>query len=798
MLLFNVGASGAVTHQSTGISEQKMQQILASCGISDVDTFDLAIANEDKIIEMLKKSGVIPNGATEEQIQQIYRQFVLGSNDVDKSRKQLVSKEQKQQNSLNKTKVAQLASSNISNGAKVTHALSSAPTTEVNSVQQLQWNGQKRTDNILVIRMEYSDYKHSQIQPNESPMYYADYSDKHYIDMLFGTDGYTGPHGEKFVSMKQFYEAQSGGSYSVEGAVTPWYTAKENAAYYGANSKTSHNIHAKDLIKEALDAVAKDPSIDLSKFDQVNRATGELKPDGILDHVIVIHAGVGEEAGGGQLGTNAIWSHRSALGANDYQITDSNGRVWMANDYTTEPEDGAAGVFCHEYGHDLGLPDEYDTIYSGPGEAIGYWSIMSSGSWVGIIGGTEPSGFSPYAKEFFQATLGGNWQANRSTVHVSNLDSKGLDLILDEASSKGTNNNAVRINLPNKEHIINSPASGTHEYYSTNIGTPLSGTYMTKSFDLTGKAAATLKFKTWYDIEQDWDYAAVQVREVGTTDWTTLANDLTTTADEGSSVFINNGITGSSYDVTGNVDGWVNATFDLTPYAGKNVELRFLYVVDEGTYNRGFYVDDIAVEADGVVVLSDNVEGTPKFDLNGGFKVDTGIVKAGNYYLVEWRTNSGMDAGLGHIVRGNITIAFDPGMLVWYVDEFYDNNWTGIHPGEGYLGIVDADQNPLYWRYPAPKDPKKTKLVASQNYQLHDAAFSLRKSSNFSLSVQDANGVRTVTDENIFMHPFFSDNRDYSDVDYPYVGRKVPNFGLKIYVTGESKDRTSASIRIKK
>ena len=33
--------------------------------------------------------------------------------------------------------------------------------------------------------------------------------------------------------------------------------------------------------------------------------------------------------------------------------------IWAYN-YTINPEDGDVGVFCHEFGHDLGLPDEYD------------------------------------------------------------------------------------------------------------------------------------------------------------------------------------------------------------------------------------------------------------------------------------------------------------------------------------------------------------------------------------------------------------------------------------------------------
>ena len=84
-----------------------------------------------------------------------------------------------------------------------------------------------------------------------------------------------------------------------------------------------------------------------------------------------MHAGEGEDAGGGAQGEDAIWSHRWYVNSTDYGTTGPAGAkfggaqigdtgFWIG-DYTVEAENGGLGVFAHEYAHDLGLPDFYDT-----------------------------------------------------------------------------------------------------------------------------------------------------------------------------------------------------------------------------------------------------------------------------------------------------------------------------------------------------------------------------------------------------------------------------------------------------
>lgn len=721
---------------------------------------DLGVANEEKIIEMLKKEGFIPQKATYEEAHKIYLQY------------------------MKKTEKENTKNSKITTGFERQEAAKQALKIKRYKFNELPKDTNPKKVKILAILIDYADYKHDNISPGDTDMYYDDYSVQHYKDMLFGDNGYKGPNGENLISMKQYYAEQSGGSLDVEGTVVGWYTAPKDAKYYGEQVGSNNDIRPKYLVAHALAQLANDPSINLADYDQQDLydLDGDgiyNEPDGIIDYLMVLHAGVGQEAGGGALGTDAIWSHSSSMGGL-YPVGESG---YYAYKYTIEPEDGATGVFAHEFGHNLGLPDEYDTNYSSDsGEPIGYWSIMSSGSWTGKIPGTEPSGFSPYAKMIFEGLYGGNWQ-NRIQLDSNSLSKTGSTVAIRQANQGGQ---VVQINLPDRNYSINTPPEGTKEYYG-GIGTdgnPIK-TSMTAQVSLPS-AAATLSFKAWYDIEEGWDFATVQAREKGTDEWTCLEGNITT-SEHNSQAEVT-----PAYGITGSSNGqWVDGVFDLSAFAGKTIELKFEYETDSYTFGRGFYVDNIAVTSGGSVLFEDGAEGTPKFTLNG-FKVDTGKVSAKNYYLVEWRNQKGTDRGLAHISTLGQVISYDPGMLVWYVNEFYTDNWGANHPGGGFLSIVDADQNELVWKYTTGE-----KSYASNKFQMHDAAFHVGSESKAYIDLTKEYG-RTLTDSSRSARPLFTDKKSYLNPEIPTLGVDLPKLGITINILKQAKDDSSATLLIKK
>ncbi|WP_052127272.1 immune inhibitor A domain-containing protein [Pontibacillus litoralis] len=740
--------------------------------------FDAGIANDERLIEMLKEEGEIAKDATPAEAEKALNRFLQNKADaVQLEKGELAKEEQGAQEQLDKAR----QNNSITNGKG--NKLGQAKKNKVDSVKEEAWDGGTRTDKVLVLLIDYPDRPHNAMSADETDMYYEGedaYSREHYQDMLFGNGGWEGPDGETYVSMKQYYEQQSGGSYSVEGEVAGWYTASQPAAAYGANDPQpdGNDVDARGLVKEALNAAVADPAVDISDYDQWDRydLDGDgnyMEPDGLVDHLMVIHAGVGEEAGGGSLGSDAIWSHRWNLG-DIYTMggTEASVDYWggemAAYDYTVEPEDGAVGVMAHEFAHDLGLPDEYDTQYTGAGEPVSYWSLMASGSWAGELPGTTPTGFSPLMKEMLQATAGGNWLSG-SEVDVEDIDGEGVEALLDEANTKGTNNDTVKVNLPQKETVVNEPASGKYEYFSGSDNNLQN--QMTMTVDLTEASSAMLSFKAWYDIEKDWDYAYITV------DGEPVESDITTNENPYGSN-LGNGITGSS-------DGWIDAQFDLSDYVGQKVEVGFKYVTDAAVSNPGLYVDDIQVLKDNDQVFSDNVEGESLLQLDG-FTISDGVKRTDHYYLLEWRSHNGVDEGLANIRRGDSLMTFDPGLVVWYVDHFYSENWTGVHPGDGFVGVVDADQHPNYW---------SDKTVASTRYQVHDAAFSLDKTEKMLLDYSAIAGI-TLKDNYTKRNVLFDDSMDYLNSGLVDAGRDVPNYGLKFRVTGQSDDKTVGKVHI--
>ncbi|XMB67716.1 immune inhibitor A [Mycoplasmatota bacterium zrk1] len=737
--------------------------------------FDLGIANDEKLIEMLKREGTLAEDASPAVAEEALRNYLKAKmNGATKEEGQLESYKRQIKENFNYGKVTEGIFNGLGN--KV------GQTEELNTVVEEVWDDSVTKDNILVILIDYPDFNNSTMTPDETDMFYDNYTKEHYEEMIFGDNGYIGPNGEQLISMKQFYEAQSGGSYSIEGQVVGWYTAQNPAAYYGGNIG-GEDGHPRSLVYEALLGAANDPDVDLSIFDNEDRydldGDGNYRePDGLIDHLMIIHAGAGEEAGGGSLGEDAIWSHRWNLGGvATLPGTEAEVPYWggelAAYDYTMEPEDGAAGVFSHEYGHDLGLVDEYDTIYSGAGEPVSFWSVMSTGSWAGIIPGTEPPGFSPYAKMQLQTSLGGNWISG-SSIHVDDINENGIEVLLDQASTKGTNNDVLKIELPEKEVITNIPYTGEYEYFSgkgNNVDN-----YMLTTIDLTQATSAKLQFKAWYQIEVDWDYASIGVMTAE--GWTSIQGNITTSSDPYGQ--------NPGYGITGYSNGWVDAEFDLSQFVGQEIYVGFNYWTDGYVAENGLYVDDIRVSVNEQELIFDDAESNSLFDLFG-FTKDQGKSYSEHYYLVEWRNHEGVDEALAHIKRGNSLMEFDPGMLVWYVDKGFDNNWTGVHPGDGYLGVVDADQHLNIW---SDRD------IGSTRYQVHDAAFSLENTEKMYLDYTYLGFY--MKDYFTKMNPLFDDSLDYSNSGLPDAGRNIPNYGLKIRVIGESEDRTVAKILLYK
>lgn len=109
--------------------------------------------------------------------------------------------------------------------------------------------------------------------------------------------------------------------------------------------------------------------------------------------------------------------------------------------------------------------------------------------------------------------------------------------------------------------------------------------------------ASTLTFDLQHSLEQDWDYAFVQVSTDNGATWKSLANANTTTAHDPQA---NAAIVAQLPGFTGDA-AWHGESFDLSAYAGKSVLLAFRNMTDgsvtgnDAGISAGVWIDNIAL-----------------------------------------------------------------------------------------------------------------------------------------------------------------------------------------------------------
>ncbi len=167
----------------------------------------------------------------------------------------------------------------------------------------------------------------------------------------------------------------------------------------------------------------------------------------------------------------------------------------------------------------------------------------------------------------------------------------------------------------------NDPHSGHYQWWS-NRG-DVSNMTLTREFDLSELEEAVLEFWLWHDIEEDYDYAYVEISTDGGQTWRILPGKHTTDSNPYGNSF-GQGYTGLSGG--GDEPVWVKEEIDLTPYAGWDTMIRFEYITDDAYNDPGLCLDDIAIPELGYFYDGETAD---------GWEAD-GFIHSGNLLPQDW------------------------------------------------------------------------------------------------------------------------------------------------------------------
>lgn len=607
---------------------------------------------------------------------------------------------------------------------------------------------------------------------NNSTHWRADFDTAYYETLFFGeTD-----------SMADFYSKQSAGNYTVDGEVSDWVKVPGNASTYGDNTVEDYGGAWKfiadsanawyqaqiDAGRSAADVLAELKTFDVwDRYDHDNDGDFD-EPDGYIDHFQAVHAGEGEDAGGGLQGEDAIWSHRWYVNQTDFGATGPEGAqfggteigdtgIWIG-DYTVEPENGGLGVFAHEYAHDLGLPDFYDT--AGGENSSSFWTLMSSGSWLGDGKediGTTPNFMGPWEK----------LQLGWLDYSIVNPGENGEFTLSPAALQTDGQEQALVVDVPDDERTSTVvDLAGGHAWWTSSADDL--NVSLTRTLDLSAVKSATVTASAWYDIEAGYDYLHAEYSTDGGKTWTAAGSPISDSSN----------------------DRWKGVRYSV-PGGDADTQFRFRYQTDGGVHLAGAFIRDIVVKSGGTTLYTDQEDWSAD-PAEGGFVWSDGTMTSSGdrYYLAENRTYVGYDSTLEvgpYQFSKGITapdwvehFPFQDGLVVWAVDESYSDNNTIEHLGHGLALPVDA--NPVPITYPDGTMP-------SNRRQPFDAAFGLNPLDQVSLhkEVMVGKGKKATVETLAASSTPGTQKSTFSDVDtHAYYDESNPLAGVIVAGHGVS------------
>ena len=170
--------------------------------------------------------------------------------------------------------------------------------------------------------------------------------------------------------------------------------------------------------------------------------------------------------------------------------------------------------------------------------------------------------------------LGKQFDLSQFGVHYIDLDYRG--------------ESAITFAGDTVQNLIDAPPrSGQKMWFAPPMND--SSLQLTAAFDLTALDRATLRFATWYDLEEEYDFAYVSVSVDDGRSWELLVPDNFSPGEYGPA------FNGRSADQPGNQEGWVKESISLNDYLGNTVWIRFEVLTDSAVTGKGFALDDITI-----------------------------------------------------------------------------------------------------------------------------------------------------------------------------------------------------------